>query len=292
MSASTRSLILNLLLSSEERGIAPMGVRELLAACRVFGVEDSSVRVALTRGVAAGLLTAPQRGCYALGPQARALADQVHRWRDTASQLVDWSGGWLAVHVGAAGRSDRAALGARERAFRMLGLAELERGLHLRPDNLAGGVALLRARLQALLPPHADAGTVFVMHELAAQDAARAHALWDRGALDAGYRDATARLAAWLDGAAALAPGHAAREAFELGNEAIRRIVFDPLLPAPLVDARARSRFFATAARFDDAGKAIWQRFLAGVRSPSAPVPKRARPRSDAPTRKTKETVA
>ena len=48
--------------------------------------------------------------------------------------------------------------------------------------------------------------------------------------------------------------------------------MFDPLLPAPLVDAAARSRFIKTVARFDDAGKAVWQRFLKRVRA-AAPQP-------------------
>jgi len=278
MSPTPRSLVLNLMLGTEARGGAPLGVRELLAACAVFGVAGNSVRVALARGVAAGLLVAPRRGVYALGPRARPLADEVIRWRDIASQLRPWNGDWVAVHVGAAGRSDRAALRARERAFGLLGLAEFERGLHLRPDNLAGGVAALRARLRALLPDGTDGGTVFAIRDLSPADAARAGALWDAEALDATYRDATAQLAAWLDDADALPLERAAREVFGLGNDAIRRVVFDPLLPAPLVDAGARARFITTVVRFDDAGRAIWQRFLEGVR---APRPRTAEVRTD-----------
>ncbi|WP_395691089.1 PaaX family transcriptional regulator C-terminal domain-containing protein [Piscinibacter sp.] len=103
-------------------------------------------------------------------------------------------------------------------------------------------------------------------------DAQRAAALWDAAALNAHYRDGTARLSAWLEGARALPLERAARESFELGHAAIRSLVFDPLLPAPLVDAAARSRFIKTVARFDDAGKAVWQRFLKRVRA-AAPQP-------------------
>ena len=101
---------------------------------------------------------------------------------------------------------------------------------------------------------------------LAAADAQRAAALWDAAALNAHYRDGTARLSAWLE-TPALPLERAARESFELGHAAIRSLVFDPLLPAPLVDAAARSRFIKTVARFDDAGKAVWQRFLKRVRA-------------------------
>ncbi|MEW6706198.1 MAG: PaaX family transcriptional regulator C-terminal domain-containing protein [Pseudomonadota bacterium] len=267
MSPDARSLILNLVLGSEARGQPELGVRELLRACALFELPENSVRVALARAVAAGLLVAPRRGCYALGPQARPLADEVGRWRQIERLMVDWQGDWIAVHVGATGRSDRPGLRARERAFGMLGLAEFERGLHLRPNNLVGGAEAVRQRLRHLVPEGAETGTVFVLRDLCASDAAHACALWDTAALDAGYRDTTARLAAWLDHARTLPLERAAREAFELGHDAIRRVVFDPLLPAPLVDAGARSRFIKTVARHDDTGKAIWQRFLAQARS-------------------------
>ena len=272
MSTDPRSLVLSLILGAEARGDAALGVRELIAACALFDLPENNVRVALARAVAAGQLATPRRGAYALSAQSRPLADEVGRWRSLEDQIVEWRGDWLAVHVGATGRSDRPALRARERAFGILGLAEFERGLHLRPDNLAGGVASLRERLAHLVPQGTELGTVFVLGGLAAADAQRAAALWDAAALNAHYRDGTARLSAWLENARALPLERAARESFELGHAAIRSLVFDPLLPAPLVDAAARSRFIKTVARVDDAGKAVWQRFLKRVRA-AAPQP-------------------
>lgn len=271
MPLNPRLLILSLLLGAESQGTCTLGVRELLASCQLFGLPDNAVRVALARAVAAGLLATPRRGVYALGPQARPLADEVGRWHHLAGQLVPWSGQWLAVHVGATGRSDRPALRARERAFHLLGLAELERGLHLRPDNLAGGAAAFRARLQALLPAGTAAGTVFVLGELSAPDDEQARRLWDTAALDTRYRDTTAGLAAWLDRAAGLPLDRAARECFELGHAAIRQLVFDPLLPAPLVDDAARQRFIGTVTRFDHTGQAVWRHFLAATRDGAGP---------------------
>lgn len=267
MPPNPRSLILSLMLGSEARGDAALGVRELLAACELFGLPQNSVRVALARAVAAGLMVAPRRGAYALGPQARPLAAEVGRWRHLASQMTEWQGDWIAVHVGATGRSDRPALRARDRALSLLGLAEFERGLHLRPNNLVGGAAALRTRLRALVPEGTDTGTVLLISELAAADLRHARTLWDAVALNTTYRDTTARLTRWLENARALPLDRAARESFESGHAAIRQLVFDPLLPAPLVDADARARFIAAVARHDDTGKAIWQRFLSAVRT-------------------------
>lgn len=246
---------------------AALGARELLAACAVFGLPENSVRVALARAAAAGLLVTPRRGQYALGPSARPLANEVYRWPNVASQMVDWNGDWVAVHVGASRRSDRTALRARERAFRLLGLTEFERGLYLRPNNLRGGATGVCERLRALLPNGTATGTVFLLGELSGDDVARAHALWDGAALNAGYVDTTRQLSSWLEGSGSLPLDRAAREAFSLGNAAIRRLVFDPLLPSPLIDDRARARFMETVARFDEAGQVIWRQLFRMTRT-------------------------
>jgi phenylacetic acid degradation operon negative regulatory protein len=257
MKAEPRPLILNLLLGAAGRRLA---AREAVAACALFGIRENSVRVTLARLSAAGLVEAVDRGEYRLGPGAASLADDVSTWRDAERRVRDWNGDWLAAHVGDLGRSDRAVLRARARALELLGLRELDRGLYLRPDNLAGGVAAVRARLLALgLEPEA---AVFVARGFDAARERRAVALWDGRALTRAYRDTHGRLDAWLARADSLALDTAARESFLLGNDAIRQLVFDPLLPAPLVDVDARRAFADAVARFDAAGHAIWNRFL------------------------------
>lgn len=270
-----RALALRLLLGAEAQGDCALGVRELLASCALFGLAENRVRVALARATAAGLLVTPRRAAYALGPAAQPLADAARQWRQLPAQVREWNGGWLAVHVGAAGRSDRAALRSRERAFGVLGLAELERGLQVRPDNLADGADGLRNRLRALLPTGVAAGTVFALHSLSAAEDRVARGLWNGAALNAGYRYTTARLSAWLDDARTQALEDAAREAFELGHQAIRQLVFDPWLPAPLIDAAARRRCVAAVRRHDDIGQSIWRQYLGAVRTNS---PVRTRP--------------
>ena len=256
MIPNPRNLILNLLLGA---GGAPLSARSAVASCALFGIRENSVRVALVRLAASGLIEAASRGAYRLGPNAARLAADLATWRGAEARLRDWSGGWVAVHAGPLGRSDRAALRMRDRALGLLGLRELDRGLYLRPDNLAGGVDAARERLFKLgLEP---AAAVFVAQGLDAGREQRARALWDGAALDRGYRETRRRLDDWLTRADALELEVAARESFLLGNDAIRQLVFDPLLPAPLVDADARHAFIDAVVRFDAAGQAIWNRF-------------------------------
>lgn len=256
MKTNPRTLILNLL---GARGAA-LPARDAVAACSLFGISENSVRVTLARLSAVGLVEAAGRGSYRLGPNAVPLAADVATWRGAEQRLRDWNGGWVAVHAGNLGRSDRPALRARSRALALLGLRELDRGLHVRPDNLAGGVAAVRARLTALgLEPEA---AVFGAQAFDAAREKRARALWNPDALSAGYAATARRVDDWLARAAGLAPDAAARESFTLGNDAIRQLIFDPLLPAPLVDVTARRAFVDAVLRIDAAGRAIWDRFL------------------------------
>lgn len=306
MAPNPRHLILNLLLGA---GGEPLPARTAVAACTLFGLRENSVRVALARLAAAGLVEPAGRGSYRLGPQAAGLAAEVAPWRGSAARLGDWQGGWIAVHTppgapagvavggtaagarnaspGSTGAATtggahaatpggahaitpggaraitpggaRAARRTRERALGLLGLRELDRGLHLRPDNLAGGAAAVRERL-ARLGLDGDAA-VFVARDLDPAREQRARTLWDGAALNRGYRATRQRLQRWLARADRLPLADAARESFTLGHDAIHQLVFDPLLPAPLVDADARQRFIDAVVRFDAAGQAIWKRF-------------------------------
>jgi phenylacetic acid degradation operon negative regulatory protein len=267
-----RTLILNLLLAAQGQ---PLMARDAVASCELFGIRENSARVTLVRLATAGLIEAAGRGAYRLGPSGTGLAAEVATWRDADRRVREWTGGWIAVHVGALGRSDRVALRARDRALALVGLRELDRGLHVRPDNLVGGVAAARERLYKLgLDPSAP---VFVANDLDARRELRARKLWDGKALTKSYRDTRRRLADWLERVDKLEPQVAARESFLLGNKAIRQLVFDPLLPAPLVDVTERRSFVETVVRYDRAGRAIWRQLLSTPVEPSNDVPPEAR---------------
>jgi len=171
------------------------------------------------------------------------------------------------VHCGLLARSDRAATRQRERALHLLGFAELQRDFWLRPDNIEQDIAAIRERLRALgLEPQA---VVCGCTSLDAATEAAVDALWDGSALNLGYRTTQQRLKDWLAGAARLPTAQAARESFFLGGAAIRQLVYDPLLPEPMVDGALRAAFIASVHAFDDAGRTIWNRFYSALPAPS-----------------------
>jgi len=264
-----RQLILNLLLATDG---GELSARDAVAACALFGIRENSVRVSLVRLASAGLIEAAGRGSYRLGPHGAGLAADVSTWRAAEQRVRAWKGGWVAVHVGNLARSDRVALRARSRAVALAGLCELERGLFVRPDNLAGGVAGVRERLHKL-GLQSDAA-VFLVSQLDEERERRARALWDGKKITKSYRQTRQRIEKWRQRSDQLETDVAARESFLLGNEAIRQLVFDPLLPEPLVDSAERRAFVDAVIELDRVGHEIWRRQLG--QAPSNDKPARA----------------
>src|SRR3990172_10066968 len=103
-----------------------MPVRELVEAAALFGIAAGSVRVALTRLLADGLVERDERGEYRLGASAEPVRRRVAAWRDLSSQLRAWSGAWNAVFEARA--PARLAQRQSRRALELLGFRELRRG--------------------------------------------------------------------------------------------------------------------------------------------------------------------
>lgn len=260
---SAPALILDLLLAANHSdGLA---VGELVAASHLFGLSENSVRVSLVRLASEDKVESVGRGRYRLGPQAQDLARDVSAWRDVGERTRAWSGDWILVLSSSLGRSDRKALRRRERALNLLGFREWERGAFVRPHNLVQGVDAVRRRLHALgLERQAS---VFLASEVDESRASVMRGLWDVRALNSTYRRLRVQLEDWLAHSPALSLDVAARESYLLGGQAIRQVVFDPLLPDPLVDVVARARFVDAVRRFDEAGHAIWNRFFESRRA-------------------------
>ncbi len=255
MKLNARHLILDLMLATSEHTLT---AREAILACRIFDISENSVRVALVRLSAEGLIEGAGRGSYRLAAAALELAGDVATWRQAEQRLRPWQGDWLVVYTAALGRSDRTALNRRERALQMLGFRELDKGLHVRPNNIETDIEAVRRRLYSLgLESDAD---VFTARDWSPAREAAIHQLWDPQALEQQYDLLSAQLTGWMARAGDLEPEVAARECFLLGGKAIRQIVFDPLLPEPLVDARKRQAFVQTVREYDQLGHGIWRR--------------------------------
>lgn len=266
-----KHLVLDLLLAVGEKALT---AREAISAAALFGITENSLRVTLARLSASSLIEASERGAYRLGRAATNLADDVANWRTAEQRLRTWHGDYIAVHSAALARSDRAATRQRERALQMLGFRELLHGLHVRPNNLERDLDGVRQRLYALRLDRRAA--VFLGSNFDSTLQLDLSQLWDRSALNTGYQTRRIELLEWLERAERLDIAQAARESFLLGGQAIRQIVYDPMLPEPLVDTAQRHAFIETVRQFDATGRTIWARFfgaiaISGTKTPRAP---------------------
>ena len=220
----------------------------LVACGELLGLSENNVRVTLARLVAAGTVDTTGRGTYRVNtPMTR----HVTAWRELEKLVRRWDGGWLCVHTADLAR-DRTAARHRTRALKLLGFRPLARGLEVRPDNLGG----TRDRLLAL---GLDPGALVYRADFDPATDTRARTLWDAERLTSSYTATTERIDRWL-ATVELEPRAAAREAFFFGGDVLRKIIFDPRLPEPLVDIAARKTMLDAAVRLDTFGRRLWER--------------------------------
>jgi phenylacetic acid degradation operon negative regulatory protein len=271
-----KGLVLDLL-STLRSGSMP--VRALVAAAGLFGIDENRLRVALTRLLADGLVERDQRGAYRL-QSVRGVSSLVVGWRRIEHRTARWDGRWLAVLDGDGARSDGSARSAKrvdDRALRLLGFERLQRGIALRPANLAEPPAATRAHLIDL--GLRAAFGVAVLGELDEATDSRARALWDTETLRREYARSIARLETSRQRLPRLPEARAMVESFRLGGSVIRQIVLDPLLPPPLVPAGELAGLVRAMRAYDAAGRACWKSFWErhGIDFSHAPVDLSAR---------------
>lgn len=267
MTPSPKSAILDLLQSTRGRS---MPVRALVEAGRILGLGENGLRVALARLVARGLVERDGPGRYRLAPSAQPISRRVGGWTSADQRTVRWEGGWVGVLTQAAG-SGRTRRRGDARALAFLGFARLAPGLWVRPDNLRGGVAELRAALLELgLDRHVP---VLGLSELDSATDARARSLWNAETLLAEARqarEALERSAARLE---RLSPAAAMVETFLVGGRAIRQIAIDPCLPEAIAPEHERRALVAAMREYDRAGRASWREFMRAHDAPHRAAP-------------------
>ncbi len=256
-----------------------MPVRALVEAAALFEIEENNVRVSLARLLSSGRVERDERGRYRLGPSAQAISHQLRSWRDLESRLRSWRGDYVAVQRLRLGRG----AGRRrcDHALALLGFREWSSGFALRPNNLRGGIAELRARFASLAhpAPNADSRTsaiadgddadaresarVFLVHDLDPTSDREVRALWDVAAIRRETIEARERLHSSERGLSALADADAMRESFLVGGRVLGLLVRNPLLPREILDPEPLAELIAAMKRYDRIGRDCWARFLA-----------------------------
>lgn len=215
---TARSAVLSTLLGAHPPRLP---ARSLVRVGELFGIAEGTIRVALSRMVAAGDLT-QVNGDYQLTRRLRARQARQDQSRDPS--VLPWTGEWEIAVVTAARRSPTERTAFRT-AMTELRLAELREGTWLRPANLSRERPELVTEQCTFLVGHPETP------DLAAT-------LWDLP----GWATRARELEAALDEATDLP------SSFILGAAVLRHFLADPLLPAELLPTdwpgnRLRTRY-------------------------------------------------
>lgn len=238
---TARSVLLSTLLGARP---PELPVRVLVRSGELFGIAEGTVRVALSRMLAAGEVEQADDGRYRLA--GRLLERQARQDESRRPVVRRWRGAWVTAVVTAEGRtaSGRVALRA---AMHDLRMGELREGVWLRPDNLR------------LARPD-DSQCTWLSSRPEGDPAALADRLWNLDAWSARaeeLRDRMHRIR--FDRPDALAPG------FVLSAAVLRHFQADPLLPEELLPAAwpgaaLRQDYDAFEAAFLTAWRSFMQR--------------------------------
>lgn len=188
---TARSVVLSLLLGNHPPALP---VSALVEAGRFFGIAEATLRVALTRMVAAGELDRTRLSGQTGYRLAGRLVERQRR-QDAAldPETRAWDGSWETVVITSTGRSaaERADLRA---TLAELRLAELREGVWLRPANLARPLPEWPASLLTTLTsvPGDPAGLVGTLWDLPGRVATGDRLLDAMGSGDPAYRLAVA----------------------------------------------------------------------------------------------------
>jgi phenylacetic acid degradation operon negative regulatory protein len=205
---TARSVVLSVLLGAHPAWATSA---ELLQLTSDFGIREQTLRVALTRMVAAGDLVRSDDG-YRLSDR---LLNRQRRQDDALyPRTRDWDGSWITLVITAVGMDARARAALRN-TLQIKRFGELREGVWLRPGNLDDEL------------PAEVAERVRVLHARDDDPAELTRRLWDL----AGWANTGDRLLD--DMAAALdVPGR-----FRAAAGMVRHLLTDPVLPKELLPA-------------------------------------------------------
>jgi phenylacetic acid degradation operon negative regulatory protein len=234
----------------------PTPVSALVEIGALFAFQESAVRVALTRLLAAGRVESDERGWYSRAPSDEAKHALVETWRLGEKRLVPWNGRFLAIVLHKTqSRSQRARSA---KALRATGYVEILSAFWVRPDNLACGPASPDVRMRVLgLGAEAEA---LVVDHFTEERTESLHRAWDTTSIRARARDACTSLARSAERLACMPQKEALVEAFVRGGDAIRVLTLDPLLPEELCNGDERRALTDAMLAYDASGRQLWQR--------------------------------
>lgn len=231
----------------------------LIGAADVLRLSPNSMRIALSRLTSRGDVVTRARGVYALSTSRRESFEHVRRYRTASNQRITWRGDFLGVLTADLPRRNATLVRRRTAALDLVGFRPLAHGLFVRPDNLAGGRDGVTTRLRKLgLDGAADVIGV-TLDEPQRKKAQRA---WP---VQADHKRAVTlaqKIRALLPQMNRRPPRQLAATSFWLGDEVLRFLARDPLLPEEWADPQPRRTLAQLMSELDERGQQVWRSLM------------------------------
>lgn len=231
----------------------------LIGGGEILGASPNAMRVALSRLAANGDARVEGRARYALSGTRLGAFAHVGTYRTGFAARVPWQGVFVGALTSGLSRRNATLVRRRARALDLVGMREYRHGLFLRPDNLEGGRAVVAAHLGRLgLDEDAEILGVSL-------DPAQVRGVEALYAVKADGERAVKleeKVVTLLAGLSARPKRKVAIESFWLGDEVLRFLARDPLLPESMSDPAPRRALATAMAVLDDEARAIWTSYL------------------------------
>ena len=246
------------ILASRENTL--LSVSSLCRGGHLLGIRDQNIRVGLTRLAAQGKIIKTGRGTYRLSKEGNRLYGDITGWYEKSRDVTVWKKEWIGVIDTTVPKSRKSEWRRHCHALMIKGFKTHDSGLHLRPDNLGGGLAKTEQDLRIL--GLADRAQVIGISALAGEDLPSLQALWDIDGLTRQYEQLYADLRTSEEKLSALPLEEAAVVSFHLGRYVIRHIIQDPLLPTEMMQDNGREKLIEKTRSYQNRARDLWTRVL------------------------------
>ncbi len=246
-----KSLILSLLEVIPEEIVR---IKFLVFAGELFGFTGNTIRVTTTRLIREGYIENDARGRYRITADYSPLINSIRSWKLGESRLVPWDGAWVCCYIPLLPTRSK------EKTIKALDLFGFKQGMPkfwIRPQNLALGFEELKSILFKL--GINENARLFISQKFddAVIEQWRGF-LWPIDKISEAQKSMTEKLRSSGSHIGGLPLVNALTETYLLGNEAIRLLHTDPLLPKEMMSNDHRLRLTKAMLKYNDIGKEVW----------------------------------
>lgn len=237
----------------------PLTIPMLIGAAEVLALSPNAMRIAISRLASRGDVITRSRGAWALAPGRVEAFEHVRQYRTGFATRVPWRGGFVGVLTAELPRRSATLVRRRHQALELAGFRPMRHGLYVRPDNLRGGLETVATHLARLGLDRAAELIGVTLAERQRVEVARRYQVASDGKKAVTL---TRKVEALLSVMSRRPPRLVAASSFWLGDEVLRFLARDPLLPEQLADPAPRRKLAAVMSALDVKGLEVWRALL------------------------------